>query len=220
MKKMFAAGSIAALLVVGLTGCSFSVSVGEDEPAGKAGGASAEVNSGESSDVEEAGGSVSEDGWTAVTFTGQGLEKGDDGEYPKFPVEIEAVVSNIEAASDAERAELLETANDSTKATLEAFDLWKVYVSERYVSGEDPAHQASYTSYKPVNGEGVVLNEVSAIGFDWCKSSSFKPEFVDGEINVSCLLTLVPKGGEAPAGVHFSQYGTESGENPVMISKQ
>ena len=69
MKKMFVSGSIAALLAVGLAGCSFSVSVEDDEPAGKAGGASTEVSSGKSSDVEGAGGSVSEDGWGSASFS-------------------------------------------------------------------------------------------------------------------------------------------------------
>lgn len=48
MKKMFVSGSIAALLAVSLAGCSGSLTIETEEPAGKAGGASTEVSSGKS----------------------------------------------------------------------------------------------------------------------------------------------------------------------------
>lgn len=156
-----------------------------------------------------------------VTFEGQG-EKGADGEYAKYPVEIAVTVPSITPLSAAELESIVTIADDDQKNTFAAFDFYKVIVNETYVSGNDPKFQATYTSYKAIDAKGAELNNLPLIGFDWCASSSFEKDFVTGTPNESCLIGAVAKGGEAPAGVQFSQYGTDTDAydgTPIVIFK-
>lgn len=218
MKKLLPlAGATLALALV-LTGCSSSadpepskapspVQTTEPDADGDTGSDGAET------DEAVAGETV------RITYTALG-EKQEDGEYSHFPVEIDVKVASIDAISQAEHDELMNEANEDSKSTLAAFDYYKVLVEETYVSGDDPAHQASYTSYDPVTESGAKLNSLPIIGFDWCKSSAFSKDFINGETNTSCVLAAVAKGEPAPAGVRYAQYDTDydpSNGTPAVI---
>jgi len=160
-------------------------------------------------------------GATEVTYIGLG-EKGEDGEYTHFPVVISVKVDSIDLISEAERASLYETATDEQKTRLDAFDYYKINYTETYVSGDDPAYQASYTSYDPVNASGTKLTSLALIGFDWCPANSFSKDFVNGTPQTSCLLGAVAKGDTAPAGIQFAQSGTATDAydgTPIVILK-
>lgn len=158
-------------------------------------------------------------GANTITFTALG-EKGADGEYAHFDVEIAVSVDSVDLISDAERAEIYSVANDSDKATFDAFDFYKILFTQTYVSGQSPEFQSSITSFDPIDAAGTRLQSLPLIGFDWCKSNSFSRDFVNGEANTSCVLAAVAKGAAAPAGLQFSQFDTPSESNPVLIFKK
>lgn len=160
---------------------------------------------------------TSKDG--VITFSGQGEKDATTGEYAHYPVEIAVKVGSIEKISTAEHDALYAVAKPDQQKAFDAFDLYKVNYTETYVSGNDPKYQATYTSYKAVDKDGVKITGLAVIGFDWCKSNSFTKDFVTGTPNDSCILAAVAKGGAAPAGIQFSQYGTPSEKTPIVILK-
>lgn len=212
MKKILPIAGATLVLALLLAGCSADNSAPPASKASKSATPTPSPTASKTPPVKPVAGEV------AITFIGQG-EKGADGNYAKFPVQIKTSVTSITKISDAEMQSILSVAKEETKTVLTAFDLYKVVVHEIYVSGNDPKYQSSYTEYNVLDSKGVRANDLPLIGFDWCKSSSFTKEFVTGTPNESCLLGAVPKGSDAPSGVQFAQYGTPSEKAPIKILK-
>lgn len=209
---------VGLVLTLGLAACSPAA---EEEPPAlpaPAESAPSEEPSVEPEESEPADRPAAE-GAGVITYEALG-EKNADGDYDRFPVEIAVNVNSIDAISEAELADLYSTASDSQKATLDAFDFHKIVITQTYVSGGNPEFQSSNESFDPISSDGVELQRLPLIGFDWCATESFSPEFIDGAPITSCILAAVAKGSPAPAGVQFSQFDTASEDSPVKIFKQ
>lgn len=212
MKKFLPLLGATAALALALTGCSTADTKAAPEKPAPTVQAEEKVKTPEGPQPGET---------VNLVFTAS-TEKDDKGEISHFPVEIDAKVTSIEPLTDAEFDELEKEVKEEDKAVIIAHDYYKIILEETYVKGDDPKNQASFVNYQPIDETHAKMANVSISGFDWCKTSPFTKEFINGEVNTSCIVAAAVKGEPAPAGLRYVQldtkYDPEEG-TPAIILK-
>lgn len=221
MKKLLSITGVALALTLTLAGCS-NGDDGKNASPKPEKTTSATPTPSPTDDADEKGdttkGPAVAEG-AVITYEAQESEKNEDGEYDKFPVKIDVQVKSVDPVTEDELKSLMDVATDDQKTSFPAFDFYKVNYAESYISGKDPVNQATYTNYKAIDTEGTPVTKLSIIGFDWCKSNAFSKDFIEGTPNKGCIIGGVAKGNQPPAGIQFSQFGTDSEKEPVDIYK-
>lgn len=88
-------------------------------------------------------------------------------------------------------------------------DIYYLNIESHYVSGDNLAFSAFYTSFDPVDASGNPTQTLSLIGWDNCESNSIPKDATNPSVTIkNCVAAVAAPGGNAPAGVAWDQSDT------------
>ncbi|HRN28589.1 MAG TPA: hypothetical protein PK781_00890 [Terrimesophilobacter sp.] len=106
---------------------------------------------------------------------------------------------------------------------LQGYELVFFTIEQKKVSGDEIAHQADYTGFRPATSDRKRAQDVTVIGWDKCKTNAFSRDFdTAGATLTQCIIGAKVPGGQDIAGIMYAPFDTPynySDGNPILFTK-
>ena len=100
--------------------------------------------------------------------------------------------------------------DQETQKKLKGYTPYYVRIEMSKVSGDELAYGSATGSFKAITSSGEEAQQLTAIGsFEPCDSESFPKEFDEGASVTTCVIGIVPGGGDPVVGGEYSLYDSK-----------